>query len=65
MIIIFETQCIVSVTGERERRNNSEGMVEMWIIADLGPAIFLIELQPNRCLARPPVSHNLFMSIVS
>jgi len=53
------------VTGERERRNNSGGTMETWIIADLGPAISLIDLHPNRCLARPPASHNLFMSIVS
>lgn len=43
---IFETKCtaprsyVVTVVG---RRNNSDGTVEMWIIADLGPAISLIE----------------------
>lgn len=62
---IWNTVYVYIVTAERERRNNSDGMVEMWIIADLGPAIALIDLQPNRCLARPLASHNLFMSIVS
>lgn len=52
----------------RERRNDSDGVVEMWIIADLGPAISLIETYKQIDVSRltgPRVGHNLFMSIVS
>lgn len=68
---IFETKCIASrvVTSVGgERRNNSDGTVEMWIIADLGPAISLIETYNQIDASRftgPRSSRNLFMSIVS